>query len=81
MATINQETGNPPNALERKMQTLAVAIERLTQRNQELEQQLNQRNERHQEGPHDEPNVDEQNGSHLPTMGRQVREDQEKSNQ
>ena len=46
MATINQEIENPPNALERQVQTLAVSVERLTQRNQELEQQLNQRNER-----------------------------------
>ena len=59
MATINQETGNPSNALERQVQTLPAAVERLTQRNQELEQQLNQRNERRQEGPHDGRDVDE----------------------
>ena len=45
IATINQETKNPSNALERQVQTLAVVVERLTLRNQELEQQLNQRNE------------------------------------
>ena len=38
MATINQETGNPPNTLERQVQTLVVAIKQLTQHNQELEQ-------------------------------------------
>ena len=37
MATTNQETGNPPNALERQVQTLATAVERLTQWNHELE--------------------------------------------
>jgi len=45
MATINQEAGNPLNALERQVQTLAATVERLTQCNQKLEQQLNQRNE------------------------------------
>ena len=45
MATINQEIGNPSNALERKVQTLAVIVKWLTQRNQELAEQLNQRNE------------------------------------
>ena len=70
MATINQETGNPSNALERQVQTPAATIEQLTQRNQELEQQLNQKNERRQEGQCDEWDVDEQNGSHLPTGDR-----------
>ena len=37
MATINQEIGNSYNALERQVQTLAATVERLTQRNQELE--------------------------------------------
>ena len=45
MATINQEIGNPSNALERKVQTLAVIVKWLTQQNQELAEQLNQRNE------------------------------------
>ena len=70
MATINQETRNPSNALERQVQTLDATVKRLTQCNQELEQQLNQRNERCKEGPHDELDVDKQNGSHLPTRGR-----------
>ena len=51
MATINQETGNPSNALERQVQTLATTIEQLTRRDQELEQQLNQRSEQCQEAP------------------------------
>ena len=37
MATTNQETENLSNALERQVQTLATAVERLTQQNQELE--------------------------------------------
>ena len=80
MATINQETRNPSNALERQVQTLAATIEQLTQRNQELEQQLNQKNERRPEDQHDERNNDEQNGSHLPTGDRQEREDPKESN-
>ena len=53
MATINQVTRNPSNALERQMQTLAMATKRLTQHNQELEQQLNQRNEQNPEDQRD----------------------------
>ena len=34
MATINQETGNPSNAMKRQVQTLVAAVERLTQRNE-----------------------------------------------
>ena len=67
MATINQETGNPCNAFERQVQTLATIVERLTQRNLESEQQLNQRNKRRPEDQHDEWDKDEQNGSHLLT--------------
>ena len=37
MATTNQETGIPPNALERQVQALAAVVERLTQWNHELE--------------------------------------------
>ena len=37
MATINQETGNPSNILERQVQTLATMVERFTKRNQKLE--------------------------------------------
>ena len=37
MATTNQETGNPSNALERQVQTLTVVVEWLTQWNHELE--------------------------------------------
>ena len=38
MATINQETGVPSNALERQVLTLTAAVEQFTQRNQELKQ-------------------------------------------
>ena len=53
MATINQETENPSNAMERQVQTLTTTVERLTQRNQEFEQQLNQRNEQRPNDQHD----------------------------
>ena len=33
MALANQETGNPPTVVEWQLQTLSVAIERLTQQN------------------------------------------------
>ena len=62
------------------MQTLAIAIERLTQCNQELEQQLNQRNERRLEDQCDKYDNNEQNGSHLLTGDLPKREDQEESN-
>ena len=62
------------------MQTLAIAIERLTQCNQELEQQLNQRNERRLEDQCDKCDNNEQNGSHLPMGDLLEREDQEESN-
>ena len=45
MATTNQETGSPPNALERQVQTPTVVVEWLTQWNHELERQLKQRND------------------------------------
>ena len=32
MATINQETGNPSNTMERQVQTLAAEVKWLTQR-------------------------------------------------
>ena len=44
MATTNQENGNPPNASKRQVQTLVAANEWLTQRNHELEWQLEQQN-------------------------------------
>ena len=59
---------------------MVEAVEQLTQRKQELEQQLNQRNECCLEEQRDEWDNDEQNGSHLPTGDRQEREDQEESN-
>ena len=37
MATTNQKIRNPPNALERQVQTLAAMVEWLTQWNHELE--------------------------------------------
>ena len=54
MATINQEIRNPSNVLERQGQTLVAAVERLTLHNQELEQQLNQKNERYLDNQRDE---------------------------
>nr|POF16097.1 hypothetical protein CFP56_15588 [Quercus suber] len=40
IATNNQESRNPLNALERQVQTLVATVERLTQWNHELERQL-----------------------------------------
>ena len=54
MATINREIKNLPNVLERQVQTLAVAVERLTQQNHELEQKLGQRKEQHLNNQNDE---------------------------
>ena len=50
ITTINQETGKP----QRQVQTLAAIVKRLTQCNQELEQQLNQRDERRPNDQHNE---------------------------
>ena len=36
MASINQETGNPPSAVEWQLQTLSASIEQLTQQNKAL---------------------------------------------
>ena len=36
MASTNQEIGNPPTIVEWQMQTLSVAIERLTEQNKAL---------------------------------------------
>lgn len=54
MATINQEIENPPNALEKKVQTLAMAVERLIQQNHELERKLAIQNEQHLNDRNDE---------------------------
>ena len=62
------------------MQTLVAAVEWLTQRNQELEQQLNQGNERRPEDQHDRWDNEEQNDNHLLMGDRKEREDQEESN-
>ena len=62
------------------MQTLATAVKQLTQCNQELEQQLNQRDEQHPNDQHNKRDNDESNNNHLPTRDRQEREDQEESN-
>ena len=80
MATINQETRNPSNALERQVQTRVAVVEQLTQRNQELEQQLNQRNKWGPKDQHDERDDEELNRSHLLTKDWWEREDQEESN-
>ena len=68
MATIIQETRNPSNALERQVQTFAAAVKRLTKHNQELEQQLNQRNEQSLNSQRDKRGNEEWNDSH-PLMG------------
>ena len=49
MATINNVQGDEPcpTALERKIQTLTVAVEHLTQQNHDLEEQLRQKNAGH----------------------------------
>ena len=49
MATTNNIQGDEPcmMAFERQVQTLAVAVERLTKQNHDLEEQLLQRNARH----------------------------------
>ena len=46
MATANdiQEEEPPTTALERQVKTLAVAVERLTRQNRDLEEQLRQKN-------------------------------------
>jgi len=46
MATTNNVQGDKPRpiALERQVQTLTVAVERLTKKNQTLEEQLQQKN-------------------------------------
>ena len=54
MATINQEIKNMPNVLERQVQTLAVAVERLIQQNHELERKLAQQKEHHSNNQNDE---------------------------
>ena len=50
MATTNNVQGNEPlqsTALERQVQTLMAAVERLTKHNHDLEEQLRQRDARH----------------------------------
>ena len=66
MATTNQETGNLFNALERQVQTLAIAVEQLTQRNHELERQLEQWNDREPNDQNDEQERDERDNDRPP---------------
>ena len=80
MATTNQKTGNPSNALKRQVQTLVVEIERLIQWNHELERQLEQQNNREPNDQNDKQNRDEHNNDHPPTNDHQERDDQEESN-
>ena len=49
MATTNNVQGDEPQptALERQVQTLTAAMERLTKQNHDLEEQLHQRNAGH----------------------------------
>ena len=61
MATTNQKIRNPPNALERQVQTLAVMVEWLTQWNHELERQLEQRNDQEPNDQNNRQGRDEHN--------------------
>ena len=49
MTTTNNVQGDEPRptTLERQVQTLTIAVERLTKQNHDLEEQLRQRNARH----------------------------------
>ena len=49
MATTNDVQGDEPRpiALERQVQTLTTVVERLTKQNNDLEEQLRQKNARH----------------------------------
>ena len=82
MTTMSLETGNLSNALERQVQTLVLAVEWLTQWNQELEQQMNLVNERHAQtnNLHNEQHNDEHNNNNLSRGDQHEAEDQEESN-
>ena len=76
MATTNNAQGDEPRptALERQVQTLMAAVECLTKQNNDLEEQLCQRNARHntQEEDQEGTNVDKgylegPEGSHAPS--------------
>ena len=67
MATTNQETENPSNALERRVSTLVAVDEWLTQRNHELEWQLKQWNDQEPNDQNDGQDREEHNDNCLPT--------------
>ena len=59
MANTNNVQGDKPcgTTLDRHVQTLATAVERLTQQNHDLEEQLHQRNARHHNQEEDQEGV------------------------
>ena len=75
MATTNQETGNPPNTLERQVQTLATTVEGFTQRNHELEGLLEQRNDQEPNDQKDGQDMDKRDDNRPPTNDYQERND------
>ena len=79
MATINQELENPPNTLEKQVQTLATTVEQLTQRNHELERKLGQQNEKHPNDQNDEHGGGERNNNRPRTNNHQERDNQDES--
>ena len=75
MATTNQETRNPPNTLERQVQTLATMVEGFTQRNHELEGLLEQRNDQEPNDQKDGQDMDKRDDNRPPTNDYQERND------
>jgi len=59
MATTNQEIRNSLNALEWQVQSLAITVERLTQRSHKLERQLKQQNDQQSNDQNDRQEKDE----------------------
>ena len=62
------------------MQTLTAAVERLTQRNHELEWQLEQQNDQEPNNQNDGQDRDERNNNRPSMNYHQERDDQEESN-
>ena len=64
MATTNNAQGDKPRliALERQVQTLMAAVERLTKQNNDLEEQLRQRNAGHNTQEEDQEGISADKG-------------------
>ena len=65
MANTNDVQGNKPprpTALERQVQTLAAAVERLTKQNHDLEEQLRQKNPGHNDQEENQGDSSERKG-------------------